>query len=101
MALKLLLSYNIRLDRAEAYYRFVMSEFLPRMQMLGLVMTDGWRTAYGDYPSRLIAFAAQDEGIMKEALRSDEWDSLETRLEEFIADYEMRIVHAKPHFQFF
>jgi len=101
MVLKLLLSYNIRHERAEAYYRFVMSELLPRMQALGLVMTEGWRTVYGDYPARLIVFASQDAEVMRQALKSDEWDALETRLEEFVADYEMRVVTAKPNFQFF
>jgi len=101
MVLKLLLSYNIRPKRMEEYYRFVMGEFLPRMQTLGLVMTEVWRTIHGDYPSRLVAFASQDETVMRHALSSDEWDALETRLEEFVVDYEMRVVPARPHFQFF
>ncbi len=101
MALKLLLVYNVREHRAEDYYRFVMGEFLPRAQALGLVMTEGWQTAYGKYPARLIGFAAQDDDILRRAVLSSEWDSIETKLGEFVSNYERRVVAAKPNFQFF
>ncbi len=101
MALKLLLAYNVREHRAEDYYRFVQTEFLPRAQAIGLVMTEGWQTAYGHYPSRLLAFASQTDEQLRVALASDEWDSIETKLGEFITDYEKRVVYARPNFQFF
>ncbi len=101
MALKLLLAYDVKSHRAEDYYNFVMAEFLPRAQALGLVMTEGWQTAYGNYPSRLIVFAAQSDELLATILGSDEWDSIETKLGEFIINYEKRVVPARPNFQFF
>jgi len=101
MALKLLLSYDIKAHRMEDYYRFIMGEFLPRAQTVGLVMTEGWHTAYGDYPNRLLAFMAESDTAMEEALHSDTWDSIETKLNEFVTRYEKRLVPARPSFQFF
>ncbi len=101
MVYKLLMVYDVRPNRLEDYRRFVMGEFLPRAQALGLVMTEGWQTAYGTYPARLLAFAAQDEETFRRAIYSEEWDMIETRLGEFVLNYERRVVAAKPNFQFF
>jgi hypothetical protein len=101
MNFKLLLAYDIRSQRTEDYYQFIMGEFLPRVQALGLIMTEGWQTLYGDYPSRLLGFAARDDKTLQHVIQSDEWDSIETKLGEFVANYERRLVKAKPGFQFF
>ena len=101
MNLKVLLAYNVKEHRFEEYYRYIMQEFLPRAQRIGLYMTGGWETLYGDYPSRLIVLEAQNVGSLDEALTSDTWDSIETKLGEYVSDYERRVVQAKPGFQFF
>jgi len=101
MALKLLITYNVREHRTQDYFNFLRTEFLPRAQAIGLVMTEGWQTLYGNYPSRLLAFASQTDDQLRAALAGDEWDSIETKLGEFVTDYEKRIVHARPNFQFF
>lgn len=101
MSHKLLISYDVKEYRLEDYYRFVMGEFLPRLQMLGLAMTEGWQTIHGNYPSRLLVFEARNSKSLHKALDSDVWDSVETKLKEFIVHYEKRVVKAKPNFQFF
>ncbi|MFQ5576352.1 MAG: hypothetical protein ACE5G8_05115 [Anaerolineae bacterium] len=101
MSFKLLLSYNIKEHRLETYYRFIMGEFLPRAQALGLAMTEGWHTAYGDYPARLLIFRPDDNASVAQILQSDEWDAIETRLGEFVSDYEKCLVRPRRTFQFF
>jgi len=101
MDIKLLLSYDIKEHRAEEYYRFIMGEFLPRVQTMGLVMAEGWQTVYGDYPARLMAFVAAEGTHLLPVIQSDEWQTLETRLDEFVENYEKMIVPIKPNFQFF
>ena len=68
MEVKLLLVYNIKARREAEYYRYVMGEFLPTLQNMGLYMTEGWHTAYGDYPVRLIAFQADNRIEMEKIL---------------------------------
>lgn len=99
---KLLLTYNIKEFRLEEYYRFILQEFLPRARSIGLLMSDVWQTAYGNYPSRLVVFIApHSDDSLKKALETDTWDSIETKLGEFVTDYERRIIRHKPGFQFF
>jgi hypothetical protein len=101
MEVKLLLVYDIKPHREAEYYRYVLGEFLPTLQNMGLIMVEGWHTAYGDYPMRLIAFRAQDEMVMQNVMTSDEWKAAKERLLKLVRDYEQRIVVAKNPFQFF
>ena len=101
MELKLLLAYNIRPNREAEYYRYVLGEFLPSLQDIGLMMVEGWHTAYGDYPVRLIVFRAHDGVDMYEVLKSSEWDRGKEKLLKLVGDYEERLVPAKNVFQFF
>ena len=50
--LKLLISYNIRVDDAQDYYQFVLGRYIPALQSLGLEVSEAWHTAYGEYPNR-------------------------------------------------
>jgi hypothetical protein len=101
MESKLLLAYNIKPNREAEYYRFVLGEFLPNLQDIGLMMVEGWHTAYGDYPVRLIAFRAQDDADMRNILKSNTWLSGKEKLLKLVTDYEERLVPARNVFQFF
>lgn len=101
MEIKLLLAYNIRPNREAEYYRYVLGEFLPSLQNMDLIMVEGWHTAYGDYPMRLIALRAENEAKLKIVLKSEEWRVGKERLLKLVRDYEERIVPAKKVFQFF
>jgi hypothetical protein len=101
MEVKLLLAYNIKPSREAEYYRYVMGEFLPLLQNLGMYMTEGWHTAYGDYPVRLIAFQSNSETEMQTILKSADWQKAKEKLLKLVRDYEERVVPAKKTFQFF
>jgi len=97
---KLLMSYDIADADQQAYYQFVLGEFLPKVQTLGLIMTDAWHTLYGDYPARLVTFVARDHATLRSILDRDEWKELEARLQPFVSDYRLRVVHYHERFQF-
>ena len=101
MPVKLLLAYDIKPQRLEEYYQFILGEFLPRAHTLGLKLRSSWQTVYGNYPDRLVEFVAKDLETMQSALHHEVWDSIETKLGEYVANYEKQIVPLKPNFQFF
>lgn len=101
MDVKLLLTYNIKPNREAEYYRYVLGEFLPQLQDIGLMMAEGWHTAYGDYPVRLIVFRPQDGANIQEILNSSTWKNGKQQLLKLVRDYEERIVPAQNSFQFF
>jgi hypothetical protein len=101
MSVKLLMIYDIKPEREAEYYRYMLGEFLPALQNMGLMMIEGWHTAYGDYPVRLFAFRTEDEHQLQQVIRSDEWVEAKDKLLKLVRNYEERVVAAKNVFQFF
>lgn len=99
-AVKLLLTYDPIPEQREDYFRFVLGEFVPALEHLGLKMCEVWHTAYGEYPLRLTAFTAPDELRMDGILRSEAFLELEDRLQDFVENYRRRIVPLRERFQF-
>jgi len=97
---KLLVSYDIFDDNSQPYYQYVIGEFLPTAQSIGLVLIDAWHTVYGDYPARLLSFVARDRVTLDSILARDEWQQLETKLQTFVSDYQRKIVPYRDRFQF-
>jgi hypothetical protein len=96
---KLILAYDIRPGQENAYRRFVLEDFLPQAQELGLVPTDAWHTAYGKYPSRLMAFVADDLPAMQNVRGKPEWQNLMKRLNNYTVNLSQRVVNFHGGFQ--
>jgi len=96
---KLLLSFSIRSGHENAYRRFVLEELLPQAQELGLMPSDAWHTAYGDYPSRLIGFVAEDLPTMRSARDNPQWQALIKKLQGLTQTLTQRLVHFTGGFQ--
>lgn len=96
---KLLLAYDIKPGRENAYRRFVLEELLPQAQQLGLVPTDAWHTAYGPYPQRLIGFVADDLATAQAARASEGWEQLMRKLEAYAMHIQQRLVPFRGGFQ--
>jgi len=97
---KLLITYDPDPGQQEDYFQYVLGEFVPSMQRLGLPMSEVWHTAYGDYPLRLAAFVAPDWTAMQEILDTPMFQDLERRLQQYVSNYERRVVLLKNRFQF-
>jgi hypothetical protein len=99
MAIKLLMTWDIRPDTEKEYFEFVMKEFAPGLMRLGLQPTEAWYTAYGNAPQILTGVVAPDLESMSRALHTDEWQELKERLLNFVENYEQRVVRASSRFQ--
>ncbi len=53
MAIKLLMSWDIKPGREQEYFEFVVREWVPGLQRIGLEPTDAWYTMYGNSPQIL------------------------------------------------
>ncbi|MCB9451283.1 MAG: hypothetical protein H6672_07570 [Anaerolineaceae bacterium] len=97
---KILLRYDIRLGMQEPYYQFIMNEFLPGMQNMGIYPIAAYHTAYGDYPVRQLDFVTENLDTVREVFESERWVTLEDRLKSFIIHYDRKIVRYRDSFQF-
>jgi hypothetical protein len=99
MAVKLLLTWDMVPGREQEYFEFLVREFVPGMQKLGIQPTEAWYTTYGDSPQMLTGFIADNLDLMREALETEEWTKLSDRLFEFVTNFNAKVVHARGGFQ--
>ena len=77
---KLLLSWDIKTDKEQEYFEFVVREFVPGLTKLGIQPIDAWYTLYGDCSQILTAGVTEDSSTMFDILESDGWHTLEDKL---------------------
>jgi len=99
VAVKLLMSWDILPGREQEYFEFVVREFIPEIQQLGLEPTDAWVTVYGDRPQILASAEVRGEEPLNAILASAEWDQLVLKLHDYVENLELKTVKAKPGFQ--
>jgi hypothetical protein len=99
MAVKLLMTWDILPGREQEYFEFVVRDFLPEIQKLGLEASDAWYTMYGDQPQIMAAVQSNSMGSLQQILDSSEWDQLILSLMDYVEEFDYKIVQAKSGFQ--
>lgn len=97
---KLLLCYDIRRGMHSVYYRYVVSEFVPALNDMGIYVAEAWHTAYGEYPLRQVEYVTDSLETLHTAFESEKWQDLEDRLKAFTAHYNRKIIRYRRGFQF-
>ena len=100
MGVKILLTWNIKPDTEQEYFQFVIGEFIPSVQRIGLQPVDAWATLYGNYPQIQVGMYAPTAQSAWKVLRSPAWKAIEERLLEYVTDYAYKVVPARRGFQF-
>jgi hypothetical protein len=97
---KLLLSWDILPGREQEYFEFVVREFIPGIQALGLEPSDAWLTIYGDHhPQILTGVQVSSLSSLNSVMTSEEWDLMIAKLLDFVDNLEIKKVKSKPGFQ--
>ena len=99
MAVKLLMTWDILPGREQEYFEFVVRDFFPGMQRLGLEPTDAWFTMYGDQPQIMAAVQSNTMAGLQSILESPDWDSLTKQLLDYVEDFKFKVVQARAGFQ--
>ncbi len=100
MSVKLVMTWDITSDREQEYFEFVIGEFIPGVQRLGLQPVEAWATMFGDYPQIQVGILADDLQGAKRILRSDGWSQLQEKLFVLVKNFSFKIIPARNGFQF-
>jgi hypothetical protein len=100
LAVKLIMTWDIMPEREQEYFEFVVREFIPGVQRLGFELSDAWATVYGSQPQILVGAIIPSKGRAQQLLDSSEWRSLHNQLQDFVHNYDQKIVDATGGFQF-
>ena len=102
MSVKLLMNWDIRAGRDQEYFEFVVREWVPTIQRLGLRPTGAWYTVYSrdkDAPQIMTESVAGDLPAMRAILSNPDWQALHEKLQEYVENYSQKIVHVTGGFQ--
>jgi len=99
VAVKLLMTWDIRLGREQEYFEFVVREFIPQIQRLGLEPADAWYTVYGDHPQIMVSAKSETLTFLKQVMHSSEWESMINKLLDFVENFHQKTVIDHPGFQ--
>jgi hypothetical protein len=100
LSVKLIMTWDIMPEREQEYFEFVVREFIPGVQRLGFELSDAWATVYGNQPQILVGAVIPSKGRAQQLLDSSEWRSLNNQLQDFVHNYDQKIVDATGGFQF-
>lgn len=99
MAVKLLMTWDILPGREQEYFEFVVRDWIPGIQRLGLEPSDAWYTMYGEQPQILAAAQTANLASLQQILDSQDWKSLTRQLLDYVEDFNYKIVPARTGFQ--
>ncbi|MFZ5909829.1 MAG: hypothetical protein ACOYYU_07435 [Chloroflexota bacterium] len=100
MPVKVLMTWDISPERDQEYFEFVVGEFVPGVQRLGLQPVEAWATIYGQYPQIQVGLLAENAQGVQNALDSREWVQLQQQLFGYVNNFSFKIVPARGGFQF-
>lgn len=100
MTVKLIMTWDIAPEHEQEYFEFVVREFIPGVQRLGFELSDAWATVYGEQPQVLVGAVLPSSDQVNHVLLSKDWLSLTNKLQDFVQNYNQKIVPAKGRFQF-
>ena len=99
MAVKLLMTWDIKPEHEQEYFEFVIREFIPGVQRLGADLSDAWATVYGNGPQITVGAVLPSLNRARQLLSSPEWETLNNHLQDFVQNFQQKIIESRPGFQ--
>ncbi len=101
-SVKLIMKWDILPDRDQEYFEFVVREWVPATQRLGLRTIGAWFSVYATdsgEPRIMAEMLADDLEDIRSILKSRDWEDVHTRLLEFVENYSQKVVYTTGNFQ--
>lgn len=99
MAVKLLMTWDILPGREQEYFEFVVRDFIPGIQQMGMEPNDAWFTMYGTQPQIMVAAQVSTMSKLQNLLESGDWKTLTQNLLEYVENLNFKVVPARSGFQ--
>lgn len=99
MPTKLIMRWNVRPETESEYFEFLVHEFIPGVNKLGISDFQVWYTAYGECEQKLASGTTPSKEHMDFALQNDEWATLHNKLQNFVDNFSQKVIPATRGFQ--
>jgi len=99
VAVKLLMTWDILPGREQEYFEFIVRDWIPGLQRLGMEPSDAWFTMYGSRPQIMTSVQAPNLGSLQDTLALADWKEITQRLLEYVENFDYKVVQARSGFQ--
>lgn len=99
MPIKLILRWDIQPDKESEYFEFLVHEFIPALNKLGIEDILVWYTAYGEVEQKMAEGTTRSPEEMRRIVASEEWLNLTDKLETYVTDFTFKAIPATQGFQ--
>ncbi len=89
---RLMLMYDINPLHYGSYYRYILGDFVPTLQKLGMHMLFAWQVISDAYPERQIDFVCDDHRTIQQLLTNERFIRAERRLKSYTTRYHRKVV---------
>jgi hypothetical protein len=93
------MTWDILPGREQEYFEFVVRDWIPGIQRLGMEPSDAWFTMYGEGPQIMAAAQMPSINSLQQILESNDWQSLTRQLQDFVENFDYKVVQARSGFQ--
>lgn len=100
MQVKLIMTWDIRQNTEAEYFDFLVRQFIPRMNRLGMELNDAWATVYGERPQVMVCALMPDELEAERRMTKPEWVELLDKLQGYVVNFESKLIPLRAGFQF-
>jgi hypothetical protein len=99
MAAKLVMRWDIRPEMESEYFEFLVHEFIPALNRLGIADIQVWYTAFGECEQKQAEGVAQSTDRIQKMLQSEEWLLLTDKLQNYVRNFSQKVIPATRGFQ--
>ena len=96
---KLMMFWDILPGREEDYFEFHVREFVPALEQMGLFLHEAWLTVYGEQPRLMAEAVIGSLNRAKSVLGSEEWSELGGQLDDFVENFEYKLIPNRTRWQ--
>jgi roadblock/LC7 domain-containing protein len=84
--------WTIKSEKREAYEKYIIKEFIPGMNSLGIHIVAGWMVLVGGYSEIFIEGMSSDLELIEKALRDPKFSNLKSNLLNYVRSYKTKIL---------
>ncbi|KAA3665004.1 MAG: hypothetical protein DWQ04_02815 [Chloroflexi bacterium] len=99
MPAKLIMRWDIRPEKDSEYFEFLVHEFIPGLNKLGIIEIQVWFTQFGECEQKMASGITQSISEMKTAMKSEEWEMLIDKLNGYVNNFSQKVINATGGFQ--
>jgi roadblock/LC7 domain-containing protein len=94
MSVKLNHYWTVNHSKKDAYDKFIIKKFIPKINQLGMHTVAGWSVLVGAYSEIIFESAANDLDLLEKSLRDERYKVLKSDLLNYVKNYKTKVLVA-------